>query len=118
VWRSFVELPAVVSCWSNLTQNVFAQVTPARMAAAILACLVLQLRSNAAALPAFHHAQRGPFGLRHAPTDEAFDLKSENGHLGYWLSVFVSLATRHTELRSGLLGASGAACPCNSGRFL
>jgi hypothetical protein len=63
---SFSELPAVVSCWSNLTQNVFAQATAARMAAAILACLVLQPRSNAAALPAFHHAQRGPFGLRHA----------------------------------------------------
>jgi hypothetical protein len=64
---SFIELPAVVSCWSNLTQNVVSQATPASMAAAILACLVLQPRSNAATLPAFHHAQRGPFGLPHAP---------------------------------------------------
>jgi hypothetical protein len=40
-------------------------------------------------------------------TDEAFDLKSENGHLGFWLSVFVSLAARHTKLCSGCSGHQG-----------
>jgi hypothetical protein len=41
------------------------------------------------------------------PTDEAFDLKSENGHLRFWLSVFVSLAARHTKLCSGCSGHQG-----------